>query len=88
MWLVVMPQAVKNILPAIGNEFVGVIKNSSMASVIGVAELLFTSKNISGATFLPLEPLLVAAAFYFVLTFTLGRLMLWVERRYKVSDNR
>ena len=54
----------------------------------GVMELLFVAKTIQGATFLPLEPLMVAAVFYFVLTFPLGRLMVWLERRCKASDSR
>ena len=66
----------KNILPAIGNEFVAVIKESSMASVIGVGELMFAAKIVQGSTYKGLEPLIVAAGFYFVLTFTLGRLFL------------
>lgn len=88
MRLIILPQAIKNILPAIGNEFVSVIKGSSMAAFIGVMELLFVAKTIQGATFLPLEPLMVAAVFYFVLTFPLGRLMVWLERRCKASDSR
>lgn len=88
MRFITMPQAIKNILPAIGNEFVSVIKGSSMASVLGVAEVLFTAKMVTGATFLPFTPLAVAAIFYFVLTFPLGRLMLFIERRCKQSDLR
>ena len=81
MRLIIIPQAVKNILPAIGNEFVAVIKESSMASVIGVAELTFSAKVVQGATYLSLEPLMIAAVFYFVLTFSLGRLIGYFERR-------
>lgn len=88
MLLVVIPQAIRNILPAIGNEFVTVIKESSMASVIGVGELIFVSKIVQGRTYLGLEPLIVAAAFYFVITFTLGRVIAYIERRMKVSDSR
>ena len=56
MMLIVIPQAVKNILPAIGNEFVAVIKESSMASVIGVGELMFAAKIVQGSTYRCLEP--------------------------------
>lgn len=86
MRLIVFPQAIKNILPAIGNEFVAVIKESSMASVLGVGELTFSAKIVQGATYLSLEPLMVAAVFYFILTFSLGRLMSYLERRMKTSD--
>ena len=83
---IIFPQAIKNILPAIGNEFVAVIKESSMASVLGVGELTFSAKIVQGATYLSLEPLMVAAVFYFILTFSLGRLMNYLERRMKTSD--
>ncbi len=84
---IIMPQAVKNILPAIGNEFVAVIKGSSMAYVLGIAELTFTAKVVQGATYKGLEPLLISAVFYLVLTFSLGRLIGWAERRMKASDS-
>ena len=86
MRLIIMPQAIRNILPAIGNEFVTVIKESSMASVLGVGELTYSAKIVQGATYLSLEPLMVAAVFYFILTFSLGRLMSYLERRMKTSD--
>lgn len=88
MRLIVIPQAIRNILPAIGNEFVTIIKESSMASVIGVSELMFAAKVVTGKVYLGLEPLMVSAVFYFILTFTLGRIMSYIERRLKVSDSR
>ena len=84
---IIMPQAIKNILPAIGNEFVAVIKGSSMAYVLGIAELTFTAKVVQGATYKGLEPLLISALFYLVLTFSMGRLVGWAERRMKASDS-
>ena len=88
MILIVIPQAVKNILPAIGNEFVAIIKESSMASIIGVNELMFAGKVVVGSTYLGLEPYIVAAVFYFIMTFTLGRIISLIERRMKKSDSR
>ena len=88
MMLIVIPQAVKNILPAIGNDFVAIIKESSMASVIGVNELMFAGKVVVGSTYLGLEPYIVAAGFYFIMTFTLGRIISLIERRMKKSDSR
>ena len=88
MMLIVVPQAVRNILPAIGNEFVAVIKESSMASVVGVGELMYAAKIVQGSTYRSLEPLIVAAGFYFILTFTLGRVISLIERRMKVSEIR
>ena len=88
MILIVVPQAIRNILPAIGNEFVTVIKESSMASVVGVGELMYAAKIVQGSTYRSLDPLIVAAGFYFILTFTLGRVISLIERRMKVSDIR
>ena len=88
MILIVVPQAIRNIHPAIGNEFVTVIKESSMASVVGVGELMYAAKIVQGSTYRSLEPLIVAAGFYFILTFTLGRVISLIERRMKVSDIR
>jgi polar amino acid transport system permease protein len=88
MFYVVIPQAFKNILPALGNEFVSVIKESSMVSVIGVAELMYNAGVVRGNTALGLEPVIVAAIIYFVLTFTMTRGLGYVERRMKASDIR
>ncbi len=85
---VVIPQAFKNILPALGNEFISVIKESSMVSVIGVAELMYNAGIVRGNTALGLEPVIVAAGIYFVITFTLTRCLGFVERRLKASDIR
>lgn len=88
MFEIVIPQAFKNILPALGNEFISVIKESSMISVIGVAELMFNAGVVRGNTALGLEPIVVAAVIYFVITFTLTRILGVVERRLKASDIR
>ena len=88
MIYIVIPQAIKNILPAIGNEFVAVIKESSMASTIGVAEIMYAVNVVKGATWKSFEPLIVAAICYFTITFTLGRLLGILERRLKASDSR
>lgn len=86
MKLIVIPQAIKNILPAVGNEFVAIIKESSMASTLGVAELMYGARVAGSASFSYFETLIVAAGFYFIMTFSLGRLMKYIERRMKVSD--
>lgn len=88
MFEVVIPQAFKNILPALGNEFISVIKESSMVSVIGVAELMYKAGIVRGNTALGLEPIIVAAVIYFALTFILTRGLGYVERRLKASDIR
>ena len=88
MFEIIIPQAFKNILPALGNEFISVIKESSMVSVIGVAELMYNQGIVRGNTALGLEPVIVAAGIYFVITFTLSRGLGIIERRLKASDIR
>ncbi|EGS82939.1 ABC transporter, permease protein [Staphylococcus aureus subsp. aureus 21235] len=83
---VIMPQTIKNILPALGNEFVTLIKESSIVSTIGVGEIMFNAQVVQGISFDPFTPLLVAAALYFVLTFVLTRIMNMIEGRLNASD--
>jgi His/Glu/Gln/Arg/opine family amino acid ABC transporter permease subunit len=88
MFQIVIPQAFKNILPALGNEFIAIIKDSSMVSVIGVAELMYNAGIVRGNTALGLEPIVVAAVIYFILTFTMTRGLIYLERKMKKSDIR
>ncbi|NFL54133.1 amino acid ABC transporter permease [Clostridium botulinum] len=83
---VIIPQAFKNILPALGNEFITIIKESSIVSIIGIHELMYNADTVRGNIFRPFEPLLVAAVMYFILTFTLSKLLGVAERRMRVSD--
>ena len=83
---VILPQAVKNILPALCNEFISTIKGTSLASVFFVGELTTSYKSVQSITYLALESLVIAAAIYFVLNFVLSRLLRIVERRLTVSD--
>lgn len=81
MTMVVLPQAIRNILPALGNEFVTVIKESSIVSIIGIADLMYRTNGVMAITYKQLESLAVAAIIYFVLTFTTSRLVSLAERR-------
>ncbi|TDT56469.1 amino acid ABC transporter membrane protein (PAAT family) [Fonticella tunisiensis] len=86
MRYIIIPQAFKNILPALGNEFITVIKESSIVSVIGIPELMYNADTVRGNTFMPFAPLIVAAFIYFVLTFTLSKVVGRVERRMRAGD--
>jgi len=86
MRLIIIPQAFKNILPALGNEFITIIKESSIVSVIGIGELMYKADTVRGNTALPFEPLIVAAVIYFLLTFSLSKLLGNIERRMKAND--
>jgi arginine/lysine/histidine transport system permease protein len=83
MRFVIIPQAIRNILPALGNEFVVVIKESSIVSIIGIAELMYNADTIRSNTFQPFEPLLVAALIYFLMTFPLSKLIAHIEKRMR-----
>ncbi|EMS74185.1 amino acid ABC transporter permease [Ruminiclostridium cellobioparum] len=86
MRYIIIPQAIKNILPALGNEFIVVIKESSILSVIGIVELMRSADIVKSAIYRPFEPLLVAAVIYFILTFTLSRVLGIAERRMHTGD--
>lgn len=88
MFDIILPQAFKNILPALGNQFIGSIKDSSIVSVIGVAELMYKITIVRGNTALGLEPILVASFIYLIITFTLSRALGVLERKLKASDTR
>jgi polar amino acid transport system permease protein len=83
---VVIPQAIRNVLPALGNEFVSVIKESSIVSIIGIADLMYKANTVRGNTFQPFEPLLVAAFVYFLMTFPLSKLLARIERGMRNND--
>lgn len=86
MRYIIIPQAIKNILPALGNEFIVVIKESSIVSIIGIHELMYNADTVRGNTYKAFAPLIVAAIMYFVMTFALSKVMSRFERRLKTSD--
>ncbi|WP_099187258.1 amino acid ABC transporter permease [Tepidibacter mesophilus] len=86
MRYIIIPQGVKNILPALGNEFIVLIKESSIVMMVGIADVMYNTNIVRGNTFQPFEPLIVAAFIYFVLTFTLSKFMNKIERGMTVSD--
>ena len=85
---IILPQAVRIITPAIGNEFISMIKDSSLVSVIGVAELLWRAQRVGQSNFRALETLMVAAAIYWALTIILSLVQDRLEKRMAESDRR
>ena len=86
MTRVILPQAVKNILPAMGNEFIVMIKETSMASVFFVPELTTSYKTVQSATFLAIPSLTISGMIYLALTFTLTRLLGVLERKLRSNE--
>lgn len=84
---VVLPQAIRNIMPSIGNEFVVNVKDSSVLSVIAITELMFIAKQAGGtyAKFVPAY--VICAVIYFILTFTITRILRLIEKKLSGSDS-
>ena len=86
MLRIILPQAFKNVLPAMCNEFVAVTKETSLASTFFVGDLMTQYQTISGKTYLVIEPLMIIGAIYFVVTFSMSKLIAVLERRLKSDD--
>lgn len=88
MRFVILPQAIKNILPAIANEFVTIIKESAICFTIGVQDIMATVNAVKGATFRMGEALIIATVLYFCLTFPTSKLIEHFERKMSRGDVR
>lgn len=86
MYLIILPQAVKRILPPLAGQFITLIKDSSLVSVIAVTDLTYVAKNIVTITFRAFEVWLAIAVFYFVLSFGLSLAVRALEKRLAESD--
>ena len=80
---IVLPQAIKNILPALCNEFITIVKETSLASTFFVGELMTIYAMVKGITFAPIPTLMIVGVIYFVLNFILSKALKLVERRLK-----
>ena len=87
MFRVVLPQALRNILPSVSNEFVINIKDTSVLNVIGFTELYFQAQDIFNSNFDAFSTFLLAAAIYFVLTFTVTRILRFIEKKMDGNKN-
>ncbi|MCI5483909.1 MAG: amino acid ABC transporter permease [Clostridiales bacterium] len=88
MKLIVLPQAIKNILPAIANEFVTIIKESAICYTIGVQDIMSAVNAVKGATYRTGEALIIATVLYFCLTFPTSKIIAYFERRMSRGDRR
>ena len=87
MFKVILPQALKNILPSVANEFVINVKDTSVLNVIGFTELYFQAKKIVSITYDTFATYLLVAAIYFVLTFTITRILRLIEKKLEGKKN-
>lgn len=88
MRFIILPQAIKNILPPIANEFVTIIKESSICYTIGVQEIMYAVSATKGATYRIAEPLIIATCVYFCLTFPTSKIIAYFERRMSRGSKR
>ena len=88
MFLVVVPQAIKSVLPSLGNEFIILLKDTSLITVIGGKELLYAAQGVMNRTYGAMFPLLGTAAVYLVLVMIFTWLLGKLERRLRQSDRR
>ena len=82
---IILPQAIKSIIPALGNEYIMMVKETSLASTLAMNELMFV-KTILANKFLVWQPLFIIAGIYLVVTLILSKLVTLLERRLSVSD--
>lgn len=87
MLYVILPQALRNIMPQIGNNLIINIKDTCVLSVIGIVELFYATKSVAGALYTYFESFAIAMVIYFVLTFTCSRILLHWEKKMDGSDN-
>ena len=81
MFSIIIPQAIRTVLPGLGNEFITMIKESSIVSTVGVFDVMYTSNIVKASTFSIFEPLIVVGDIYFILTYSLSTLMKNLEKR-------
>lgn len=81
MLRIVLPQAVRNILPALGNEFIMMLKETSLASTFFLGDLMTSYQMVKGATMLTLEPMTIVAIIYLCMTYPLSKVVAWFEKK-------
>jgi polar amino acid transport system permease protein len=85
---IIFPQAIKSVLPSLVNEFIGLMKNTTLISTIGVVELLRSGQMIVSDTYRAFEPYAIISAYYYILVMALSMVGKWIERRVNKSDKR
>ena len=88
MRLVILPQAIKNVLPALANEVVTMIKESSICMMLGMGEIMFTAQTIAGGTYISVGPYMLAAFIYFIINYPTSKVIEHIERKMRRGDKR
>jgi polar amino acid transport system permease protein len=85
MRYVVIPQAIRVILPPVGNEFISMLKDSSLVSVVAVADMTRRGREFMAANFIPIQTWVMIALLYLVLTLFSARVVTWIEKRTRIE---
>lgn len=85
---VVLPQAIKNVLPTLANELITMVKESSICSTLGMMEIMWAAKTVAATTYITLGPYVVAAMIYFCINYPASKLIEAIERRMRRGDQR
>lgn len=85
MWFIVIPQAIKNILPALGNEFIALLKETSIVNVIGMKDITKWALNVQGRTYQAFMPFIGIAVVYLILVIILTKLVSLLEKKMKTD---
>ncbi len=88
MRIIVLPQAVKNILPALANEIITMVKESSICSTLGMMELMWGAKSVAATTYITIGPYVLAALIYFCINYPASKVIEVIERRMRRGDKR
>lgn len=86
LFSIIIPQATRVVLPGLGNEFITMIKESSIVSTVGVFDVMYAQNIVKAATYSIFEPLILIGVIYFILTFVLTQMMKQLEKRLSVYD--
>ena len=86
MRYIILPQAVRVILPPVGNEFISLLKDSSLVSVVSVADMTRRGREFMASNFLPIETWLMVALLYLVMTLISARIVAWIERKTRTEE--
>ncbi len=86
MRYIILPQAIKVILPPVGNEFISLLKDSSLVSVVAVADMTRRGREFMAANFIPVETWMMIALLYLIMTLISGRLVAWMERKTQTES--
>jgi polar amino acid transport system permease protein len=86
MRYIILPQAVKVILPPVGNEFISLLKDSSLVSVVAVADMTRRGREFMAANFIPVETWMMIALLYLVMTLIAARVVAWIEKKTQTEE--